>query len=208
MTISRATVSVASEQHNAIVVKNEGILKILGKQEQQSRLVNKVVRELNKIGKCSFIKVFTPKGDTKICDQLNILYNELFRHKGQSCVPETIGTNRIRTIGKQWTTKEWNKRWGMEPTCRQTKRFWPEINWSVSRELRLLERDALSKIVQLTMGHGFNKYHLRTKSEDMWCRFCKNCYKEDTWHIANECTSLDSIRRTAGGQVNSIIPRM
>ena len=75
------------------------------------------------------------------------------------------------------------------------------IDRDTSREIRLLERDSLSKIIQLLTGHGFNKYHLGQGTDigDMSCRFCNECDREDTWHIVNECKSLDSIRRNADG---------
>ena len=107
----------------------------------------------------------------------------------------------VKNIERGWLTKEWNNRWNKETSCRQTKRCWPTINWGTSREVRTLGRDDLAKMIQIVTGHGFNKYHLGKEAgvEILGCRFCEDNVREDTWHIANECKSLDSFRRGKEG---------
>ena len=84
------------------------MLKVLGRKEQHSRLVNRTVRELNKLGECSFTKVTISGRDSVVSEQLNKLYNELYRYKGDIEESETMGPIRVKKIEKRWLTKEWN----------------------------------------------------------------------------------------------------
>ena len=56
LAILRVVESIKGEQNITFVVKGEGMLKVLGRKEQLFRLVNRSVRELNKLGACSPLK--------------------------------------------------------------------------------------------------------------------------------------------------------
>ena len=77
---------------------------------------------------------------------------------------------------------------GICATCKQTKKFLPEINLKMSAITCTLDRETLSKTIQLLTGHGYNRHHLRILGlcEDEICRYC---LEEDelTWHIVAEC---------------------
>ena len=62
-----------------------------------------------------------------------------------------------------------------------------------------LNREELSRVIQIITGHGFNLYHqgLQGVVEDDECRFCME-KPEEVQHILFTCQGLDWIRRNSG----------
>ena len=117
-----------------------------------------------------------PPGGSTVNAELCKLHSDLLRCKGIPRASTMMGPSKIKSLERGWLTKEWNNKWVNEPTCRQTKRFWPSIDWNASKEIRTLGRENLSKMLQIVTGHGFNKYHLGKEDGTviMGCRFCKD----------------------------------
>ena len=115
-------------------------------------------------------------------------------------MPEVIKTDyRNEELKKKFNDikqEEWSETWSREPTCRQTRLFWPQPDPEISKCVLDMDREDLSKIIQMTTGHGFNKYHQSLVTgidQDKSCRFC-NLNVEESYHIINDCPSLSAVR--------------
>ena len=120
------------------------------------------------------------------------------------CVQPTITLVRpisIKETLTEWMIGKWNGEWSQggnaNPTCRQSRRFWPSINLETSKELIKLDRENLSRVIQIISGHGFNKHHqaVTGRTVDEECRFCLE-EDEETWHVVMECPALASVRNS------------
>ena len=105
-----------------------------------------------------------------------------------------------KNMVKNYFYNSWDKEWKAvndpAPTCRQTRRFWPQIDLAASRSLSTLDRTALSHAIQILTGHGYTNYHQRivgTVAEEE-CRFCLECDVEDSRHVITECPAFEAIR--------------
>ena len=58
-----------------------------------------------------------------------------------------------------------------------------------------LNREDLSRMIQVVTGHGFNRYHQKVAGliSDDKCRFCEGA-PEESWHLINDCPYLSKVR--------------
>ena len=92
--------------------------------------------------------------------------------------------------------KALKREWSQIGTCRQTKRFWPEVSLKTSKDLlKYYKREELGWLIQIISGHGFNNYHQSRlgTTADPKCRYCEGP-DEETWHLVNECPVLAQAR--------------
>ena len=177
-----------------IITKQVNLGGLLLRKKQCSKLVYEVTNTLNSKGKKGSIQIVTLTKETEL-EQISDLKNELKQLKGPKCESVTIGPAQVKECTLRSVLAEWNVSWRKEVTCRQTKRFWPMVDLTASKNVFSLNREELSWVVQTLTGHGFNKYHLKVSmgTDDVLCRYC-NSAVEDTWHVVNECPKFDLIR--------------
>ena len=172
---------------------NRSLEAVLMRVKQESRLLHRVMELLNNLGKESevTIKLFRSNNVSSVA-----VSEDITRGPGwPKILPEFLRPMAARKIFEQEAHKEWQRAWTMETTCRQTKRFWPSIRPEISKEILSMDREDLSRIIQIVTGHGFNRYHLSLQdpNTDKLCRFCLN-ETEDTWHIVTICPSFAEAR--------------
>ena len=130
----------------------------------------------------------------------------------------------IKQLIKRKMVDHWNYRWEYlcppDQRCRQTKAWAPKVNLKESRELLLLPRIALSRILMIKTGHNFFNYHQNLIETRMWERglldeaeitdpACERCYqldipdedrpKETAIHLLSECDALAEFRMECFG---------
>ena len=99
-------------------------------------------------------------------------------------VPTVFFANRIM----QAADARWMEDWDRYPHARQTRQFFPSINARESKDLLLLGRRELSRMISVITGHGPFGYHqsLATPGTPALCRFCG--YEQETfYHFATLC---------------------
>ena len=107
-----------------------------------------------------------------------------------------------KTSIKEYYVKQWDLRWNNPRgkfNYRQTRLVWPNVNLEASKNVVKLNREDLSKVIQLITGHGFNLYHqgLQGAVDDDECRFCME-KPEEAHHILFTCHGLDWLRSYVG----------
>ena len=85
----------------------------------------------------------------------------------------------------------WKNRWVIEPTCRQTKQFYPYPDPNKSKALLKLARSQLSLILKITTGHNALAYHAsKIDNEiDPTCSLCGEA-DETFFHFVTDCPRL------------------
>ncbi len=91
---------------------------------------------------------------------------------------------------------EWDKHWRNLQTCKITRCFYPQVR--EDKRMTSLSVEELQEIAKVSTGHGLFKEHLAKWKEfdhnDTHCSLCNNDL-EDSWHLWNNCQSLEHIRR-------------
>ena len=105
----------------------------------------------------------------------------------------------IKALIKDKLYQEWTKRWESEPTCRQTKQFFPRPDSKRSKELLKLARSQLSTIVQATTGHNSLAYpaSLEDATINPLCGLCGE-ERETFHHFITNCPRLRETRIHTG----------
>ena len=113
------------------------------------------------------------------------------------------GYAHIKKTIKDHIYKEWNTLWINLPSCRQSKQFITYTpKQSEARYVLKKSRTQCRKLIGLTTGHNFLRYHLFnmyvTKHPNFspCCRYCKE-EVETSWHLVNLCPSLEPRRRAS-----------
>ena len=86
---------------------------------------------------------------------------------------------------------EWQRRWVNEPTCRQTKQFFPKPDKARSKKILTLARSQLSTLVQITTGHNSLAYPASKEDPtiDPLCCLCSE-EPETFLHFLTNCPRL------------------
>ena len=126
----------------------------------------------------------------------------------------------------------WNYRWKHfcppKAQCRQTKAWYPQVSLKDARDLLLLPRAALSRILLIKTGHNFLNYHQNLVDERMferelipwsdvqhpYCDFCtEEPYEPDmdkpkqtAIHIFSECDRFANLRQEVFGDPFAATP--
>ena len=125
----------------------------------------------------------------------------------------------------------WNYRWEylcpIDQRCRQTKAWAPKVNLREARELLMLPRIALSRILLIKTGHNFFNYHQHLIEKRMADRgmldeeevtnpACERCYQldipdedrpaETAIHLLGECDALAQLRMECFGDPYPSLP--
>ena len=92
--------------------------------------------------------------------------------------------------------KLWNEKWTnpiYSDYCRQTKAFFPEIDWIKIQQLLRLSKYLLSKVIQLVTGFNNMNHHTSRKTNPDVTNTCTLCHKGDETgiHLATECSGVD-----------------
>ena len=177
-----------------IALNQPWMVSVINRIEVYSKTVYKTVE---------LLKSLTKNRTILFCDSKKLSTNH--EHGGwivdSNCSPsereEQLGArckgSKIRELIGIYYDKIWNKEWSELATCRQTKRFWPSIQYETSKKLIRLNKTKLNKVVQLITGHGFNNYHLALQGIcDSLCRYCGD-EVEETWHLVMDCPSCTKL---------------
>ena len=92
--------------------------------------------------------------------------------------------------------KIWDKEWKSSKECRQTKQWFPTLNFKQSNNLKNLNRKDLGLMVQLLTGHNRLRYHEHLICKDLspLCRLCKED-NETSFHLIGKCPVLMEKRK-------------
>ena len=97
---------------------------------------------------------------------------------------------------KKYFLKQWCREWYSYQEARQTKIWFPKLDWKKSQELLKRNRNELSRLVQFFTGHNMLKRHrnLQERIDDPYsCRLC--CEEEETsFHVIAECPGTHKVR--------------
>ena len=119
--------------------------------------------------------------------------------KGSTELKYTIETPQpnitVKNYIKEKIFDEWTNRWSNEPTCRQTKLFFPKPSSEKSKKIMKLARSQLSRLVEITTGHNSLAYHASKQdpSIDPLCSLCEES-TETFFHFITECPRLRETR--------------
>ena len=85
----------------------------------------------------------------------------------------------------------WKQKWRVEPTCRQSKQFYPYPDPKKSKKLLTLARSQLTLLIKITTGHNALAYHAsKIDNEiDPRCSLCEGA-DETFFHFLTECPRL------------------
>ena len=85
--------------------------------------------------------------------------------------------------------EEWQKRWSIETTCRNTRSFLPSVG-EKRQNLIKFRRPELTLLSQVFTGHGLWDYHLaHWKEISSICSLCRGG-EGTSWHLWAECDAL------------------
>ena len=100
----------------------------------------------------------------------------------------------------------WGREWNNNPTCRLSKKILPTPCKRKSKEILMLSRSQMRRLLELITGQN-NLNYVQSKIDPTiseLCRFCEE--EEETFeHLLNECPCFNSYRRDILG--NKVIVR-
>ncbi len=103
----------------------------------------------------------------------------------------------LRVLRTQ-STEDWNELWQADPTCRQTKLWFPEVDYLKARQLLTLPRVELGESLRWITGHNFTRRHQHLLDPARYrtntCRLCHQ-EQESPEHLLTDCTVLGPFRR-------------
>ncbi len=107
---------------------------------------------------------------------------------------------QVRNTCRGLLYDKWTLAWQGEPTCRQTKQWFPKASIDHVRGILSLDRETISVVVQMLTGHNYLRRHnvIVGDAEDDQCRLCMED-EESSFHIIAECPALATARRTTFG---------
>ncbi len=106
-----------------------------------------------------------------------------------------ITSSEVKTRIHNTHVQIWNDSWMTNPSCQITKCFLPTVR--EDRRIATYSVEELQILTGVITGHGLFKRHLKNWIEiDLNNQLCSLCEEEfeDSWHIWNNCRSLESIR--------------
>ena len=105
-------------------------------------------------------------------------------------VPKSFIKNKIREA----MYGEWQQRWDNDPTCRQTKIFFKNIDIDRSKKIIKMSRSSVSRLSQIITGHNNLLYHLSNQEPELSsiCRLCDES-RETFFHLIYECECTERI---------------
>ena len=85
----------------------------------------------------------------------------------------------------------WTDRWVADPTCRQTKQFFPHPDKIKAKKTLKLALSQLSILIQITTGHNALAYHANKINPEIYplCSPCEEDY-ETFYHFIIDCPRL------------------
>ena len=95
--------------------------------------------------------------------------------------------------------ERWKTRWENDPTCRQTKQFFPGPDENKSKRILKFARSQLSTLVEVTTGHNGLAYPASKEDPtlDPMCDLCDEA-PETFYHFMTECPRLRQTRIDTG----------
>ena len=106
----------------------------------------------------------------------------------------------VKQIIKELTQVYWNGEWQLEPTCRQTKHFFPTLRPKMSFDLVRSTRNTYSTLVQIMTGHNYMNRHQNlidttngVEGDGPQCTLCGDG-EMSTEHVLTECVALAQLR--------------
>jgi len=96
--------------------------------------------------------------------------------------------------------EKWDERWQGRPDCRQTKHWFPSVDFHRSTDLVSRDRERLGLLTQFFTGHNSLMYHESNIDEqvDDTCRLCLEDV-ETVQHLVCECPAICLPRRNIFG---------
>ena len=160
--------------------------------------------------KCVLRTIYLLNGVAAKCKSLKLVW--VRAHTGD-CVPNDVA-DRLANEGRllpevapdapstPWsliksdlvkkTNKWWSWAWYHQPTCRQTKQFFPAVDKSRSFRIIMLNRLQFAKFTQLAVGHNglaWFKDLSKKEEDDVPPPICDVCYEDDqtSAHVLGAC---------------------
>ena len=173
---------------------SQAALKALSGDEICSQLVLDTVAELNLIGD---IQLGWVRGHASC--RGNLMADRVAKTAGQLPVVTQILPLPRCEIKKQilsWLHRRWNQEWESYPLARQTKTFFPAIDFKKSQQILQLGRKPLGRFIRLVTGHCSLRSHCHrvNQDENEMCRLC-GADPETFLHFLMDCPSLIDARR-------------
>ncbi len=108
----------------------------------------------------------------------------------------------VKEIIKKGFIQKWNLKWSLLRECRQTKIWFPGVSSSKSADILCCNRENLSWLVQLIMGHNRMKRH-ESLIDPSLSPTCRKCQEDDesSIHVYAECPALAWHRRVVTGEL-------
>ena len=174
-----------------ILSDSQAALQALANIQVTSKSVGAAIKALTRLGSritvyLNWIKAHVNHPGNEKADQLAKEGSQLKQVKDYP-----LSQQACKTMIDEYIYAEWNKRWAADPTCRQTRIFFPSVNKGVSKKLLALDRVTLSNCVQVITGHNFLNRHnsLIDNSHNKLCRLCE-LEPESGSHIITDCEVL------------------
>ena len=176
-------------------VDSQAALRALHSEVVTSRQVERTVQALDDLGDKAKVTLVWTKSHVGTTG--NEKADALARRGADSGPLEDmpIPWSCIKAELKECAVKQWSEEWRTYPHARQTKQFFPVPRERISKELILMTKTAISRLIKLMSGHNNLNYHcsLRDKEHGNACRFCEES-EETFYHFVRECPRLIGYR--------------
>ena len=91
---------------------------------------------------------------------------------------------------KNYYIKQWQSRWNETPDCRQTRLLFPIVEPNIKRNLRLLSKNEITRLIQMGTGHCLLAYHVaKWRNTTPTCKLCLED-DESPIHLLQDCPAL------------------
>ena len=153
------------------------------------RLLNAAAKSVNKLT-IRWVKAHATSAGNHQADRLANEGRHIERvASDQPGVPWSM----VREELAQKTNQFWNWAWGQEPTCRQTKQWFPKTDPQRSHKIMQLNKNQWGKLCQFITGHNSLNRHLVLTGVDPELEATCSLCNEDAMtsaHIMGKCPVL------------------
>ena len=223
----------------AIYTDNQAVIHSLASGEVTSQTVKETTAALNECARMTnahiyvrWVKGHQAKGQCPGNDLADLRAKESLENGQTVTNPPAKTFREIKNLIKRKMMEHWNYRWKWlcpkEAQCRQTKAWSPQVSLKDARELLLLPRISLSRILLMKTGHNFLNYHQNLVDERMfekglipwydvqhpYCDFCTDgpyhsdmdLPKQSAIHVLSECDAFANLRQEVFGDPFASLP--
>ncbi len=148
----------------------------------QSKLLKACINSLNTVGRdrkvTLCVKAHVGHPGNELADELARTGAKLGDELKVDDIKISCPHSYVKEIIKKGFTQKWNLRWSLLRECRQMKIWLPGVSSSKSAEILCCNRDNLSWLVQLIMGHNKMKQH-ELLIDPSLSPTCQKCQEDD-----------------------------